>query len=163
MFFLSFQTEFLSLTLQEKSDSYSETKLNWTQSNDQNTSKDRDGGITNGLCGTEHTGLSPTHTIPTSRVKKWLLQIPSLFIVFPQTHFFFLSFYVSLLLLLLLCYDLLMSTSFFTLTHICIRGKVDDMTYYNESPNELAIKQSLISMHHEIQIRVDVHRNKKER
>lgn len=65
---------------------YSETELDWTQSNNENTSQNRDRAIPNDLRRTHHTGLSRTHTVPASRMQKRFTQI--LIITFvSETHF----------------------------------------------------------------------------
>lgn len=65
---------------------YCETKLNRTQSHNQDTGQDRDRAVPNSLRA-HQTRLPRAHPVPTPSVQKWLRQIPSsIFYLVPWTH-----------------------------------------------------------------------------
>ena len=70
----------------KKEETYSETELNRTQGDDENTSDDGDGAVPNHLRRPHHTRLPRPHSVPASSVKKWLPQIPPILVLVPETH-----------------------------------------------------------------------------
>ena len=73
----------------ELSTTYSESELNRTKSNDQNTSKNGDWAVFDDLRRTHHARLSWTHPVPASCVHERSSQlIPGLLCFIPRTHLF---------------------------------------------------------------------------
>lgn len=71
-----------------RNDDYGKTKLDWTESDDQNAGQNWNRTITNSSRWAKHTRLPWSHTVPTSGMQERLPEIPPVLILILETHLF---------------------------------------------------------------------------